>query len=216
MNAITSVSKFFGEYAGEFDGIYGTKRTLLNGMINKVFRKSMLLRFKKTLEGCQPIVGKTVVDIGCGPGHYAIALAKSGADKVVGIDFAESMLDLARKHALEAGVAHKCNWMNCDFIQYPVDQRFDYAIVMGVMDYIAQPRPLVEKILSVTARRAFFSFPLAGGLLGWQRQIRYRKRCPLFMYTLAQVESLFPAASRTRVSTQRIARDLLVSVDLDN
>ena len=70
---------FFHRYANDFDAIYSNRAGLLNGFLNGVFRKSMKLRYLKTIEGCQPIQGKTALDVGCGPGHYAITLAQRGA-----------------------------------------------------------------------------------------------------------------------------------------
>jgi len=60
------------------------------------------------------------------------------------------------------------------------DEKFDYAIVMGFMDYIADPSALIGKVLRVCRGKAFFSFPADGGPLAWQRRLRYRNRCPLY------------------------------------
>src|SRR5262245_7328297 len=106
---------FFHQYAQDFDAIYSTRNTPLNRVINSVFRKSMELRYRKTLEGCHPIKGKRVLDLGCGPGHYAIALAQAGAAQIVGIDFADRMIDLARRRAAGAGVTGQCTFLVQDF-----------------------------------------------------------------------------------------------------
>src|ERR1041384_3204719 len=99
---------FFHQYAGDFDAIYSNRGGIVDGALNRVFRKSMKLRFEKSVEGCQPIAGKSVLDVGCGPGHYSITLARRGASRVVGLDFAGGMLDLAEQHAQSAGVADRC------------------------------------------------------------------------------------------------------------
>jgi SAM-dependent methyltransferase len=207
-----TVSAFFDEYATDFDAIYGTRHTAFHRFVNRHFRKSMRLRFEKTIAGCDPVDGCSVVDIGCGPGHYAIALARRGAAHVFGLDFAPGMLDVARRHAAQAGVGQRCEWAQGDFLSYPFARSYDYAIVMGFMDYIAEPLPVIRKVIAITSRRAFFSFPLAGGLLAWQRQLRYRKRCALFMYTADQVRELFAGASECPVTVEPIARDLFVTV----
>jgi hypothetical protein len=64
-------AEFFDAYARDFSAIYGNENTLVNSVVNKLFRKSMMLRYERTLAGCAPIAGKTVIDIGCGRGTTA-------------------------------------------------------------------------------------------------------------------------------------------------
>jgi len=209
-NTVVRTREFFHEYAGGFNSIYSNRNTALNRLINRMFRKSMELRYRKTLEGCRPIEGKRVLDLGCGPGHYGIALARAGAGEVLGIDFAEGMIELARQQAQAAGVGDRCTFVVRDFFSYTPEVPFDYVVVMGVMDYIADPKPFVEKVLSMTGGRAFFSFPADGGLLAWQRQLRYRSRCPLYLYKRSQVEALFSGIPGVKV--EQIERDFFVQV----
>jgi 2-polyprenyl-3-methyl-5-hydroxy-6-metoxy-1,4-benzoquinol methylase len=208
---IARTRDFFDEYAGGFNSIYSTSNTPVNHIINRIFRKSMRLRYAKTLEGCRPIEGKRVLDLGCGPGHYGIALAVAGAAQVVGIDFAKGMIDLANERAAMAGVNARTQFISDDFWKYDPVRPFDYVIVMGVMDYVEDPKPLIDRVLSMTSCRAFFSFPLAGGLLAWQRKVRYRSRCPLFLYGRNNVNDLF-RDMEGRVRVEAIARDLFVEV----
>lgn len=205
---------FFHQYANDFDAIYSNRGGGVNGFVNRVFRKSMKLRFVKTIEGCDPIQGKSVLDIGCGPGHYSITLAQRGAGRVVGLDFAEGMLEIATKHAQEAGVGAQCKFQVGDFQKYPASEPFDYVIVMGFMDYMEDPKKVIGKVLSLTSSRAFFSFPAAGGLLAWQRKLRYRNRCDLFLYTEPQLKELFASFPGMKTTIEPIARDFFVTVNV--
>src|SRR5579863_241715 len=180
--AKASVSEFFDTYSHDFNSIYGNENTPFNRLVNGLFRKSMRLRYANTLQGCEQIEGRTVLDIGCGPGHYCVALAAKGASRILGIDFARGMIELAQRNAQQVGVGDKCEFMTADFMNYPFAETFDYSIVMGFMDYVPDPRPVVERVLSLTRSKAFFSFPVEGGVLGWQRKLRYRDRCDLFLY----------------------------------
>ena len=139
---MTRTSTFFDEYAREFDAIYGTRNTPLNQFINPHFRQSMRLRYEKTLEGCDPIEGRSVIDIGCGPGHFAITLAQRGADPVLGVDFAEGMLDIARDHAAKAGVAERCRFEFGDFLTE------DTRLVMGFRGHGFAAGPIVAMALA--------------------------------------------------------------------
>ncbi len=211
--AADRTSDFFQVYARDFDAIYGTRNTWLNRLINTFLRRSMKLRYEKTLEGCTPIAGKRVLDVGCGPGHYAVSLAQRGAGYVLGLDFAPGMLELARARAQQAGVADRCRFELADFLAYSLSETFDYAVVMGFMDYVREPGAVIAKVLGATSDRAFFSFPAAGGILAWQRRRRYRQRCELFLYSEKDLEKLFGEMG-ARWEVKRLARDYFVTVYL--
>lgn len=212
--AKTSVSEFFDSYAEGFDAIYGTRNTFLNRLLNRYLRKSMRLRFEKSIAACDPVEGRSVLDVGTGPGHYAITLARRGAGRVLGIDFAEGMLGLARRRAAEAGVASRCEFVLGDFLTYPFGETFDYVILTGFMDYMADPKGVIERAASLARRRVMFSFPAAGGFLAWQRRLRYRSRCDLFLYSRAHLDELFAGFDPARVRIEPIARDYFVTLDI--
>lgn len=205
---------FFHRYANDFDAIYSNRGGLVNGFVNGLFRKSMKLRFEKSIEGCRPIAGKTVLDVGCGPGHYAITLAQRGAGRVLGVDFAEGMLELAAEHARAAGVADRCEFRQADFLKFESPEPFDYVILMGFMDYMPDARTVIGKALSLTRAKAFFSFPADGGVLAWQRKLRYRSRCELHMYRHHQLEELVASFPRARATIEPIARDFFLTLEV--
>jgi 2-polyprenyl-3-methyl-5-hydroxy-6-metoxy-1,4-benzoquinol methylase len=203
---------FFHQYANDFDAIYGNQNGFMDSIVNRLFRKSMKLRYEKTIEGCNPIDGKSVLDIGCGPGHYSITLAQRGASRVIGIDFAEGMLQLATDHARKVGVGDRCKFRVADFYKYPPEELFDYVVVMGFMDYMPDAQKVMEKVLSLTRSKAFLSFPAAGGLLAWQRKLRYQKRCDLFLYTQEQLKRIFSKFPEVKATIEPISRDFFVTL----
>ena len=207
-------SQFFNVYAHDFNAIYGNKHTLFNRLINNLFRKAMRVRYQKTLEGCQPLEGRSVLDVGRGPGHYSVALAKAGAAKVYGVDFAQGMIEIARRNADAAGIGARCTFDYGDFLTQSIPETYDYAVVMGFMDYIEDPATLIKKVLSVTGRKAFFSFPVDGGILAWQRKQRYKSRCELYMYERPQLEKLFAGITKKPVTIEQIGRDFFVTVNV--
>jgi 2-polyprenyl-3-methyl-5-hydroxy-6-metoxy-1,4-benzoquinol methylase len=208
----TRTATFFDGYAGDFSAIYGNDHTPLNAIVNRVFRKSMRLRYERSLAGCNPIEGKTVIDIGCGPGHYSVALAARGASRVLGVDFAPGMIEISKKRAESANVSDRCTFTLGDFLEVTGDEKFDYAIVMGFMDYIADPLALMKKVLKVCRGKAFFSFPTDGGLLAWQRRMRYRNRCDLYLYSEPQIRSLISQLDVKGSNIERISRDFFVTL----
>jgi 2-polyprenyl-3-methyl-5-hydroxy-6-metoxy-1,4-benzoquinol methylase len=206
------ISDFFDSYAEGFNAIYGTGNTMINRLINRFFRKSMKLRYLKTIKGCTPIEGKRVIDIGCGPGHFGITLARKGAHLVRGIDFAQGMIGLAKKNAKKHGVENRCDFVLGDFLQYPMNEKYDFSILMGFMDYIENPGKVIDKVVSITQRKAFFSFPSGTGFLAWQRKTRYKKKCNLYLYNRNQLKALFKHVECKEVKIEKISRDFFVTV----
>ncbi len=79
--------------------------------------------YKLLSERCQ---GKIVLDFGCGNGVHSIFPAKSGAEKVIGIDLSEKSLQLARERIKKEGMEGKIEFlkMDCEKMDFP-DNSFD-------------------------------------------------------------------------------------------
>ncbi len=206
--------QFFDKYAYDFDALYRVPKNILNYIINPIFRKSMRLRFEKTMEYTYPIQGKTVFDIGCGPGHYAIALSKAGAEKVVGVDFAAEMISIAIRKSKTENVFHKCEFIVADVFNFHTNVKFNYSISMGFMDYISDPVKLINKVITLTEDKILLSFPREGGILAAQRKLRYKKRCPLYMYKEKDLIDLFSKFEPLDYKIEKISRDFFVTLFL--
>jgi len=212
MSEARSAQEFFDGYADDFDAIYGGKRSFLGRILDRIFRRSMLLRYQHSVAGCMPVEGRTVLDVGCGPGHYCVTLARAGAKKAVGIDPAEGMLDLARRHAEAAGVTDRCEFVKVLLEEFDPPEPFDFSIVMGVMDYVREAESFAARVLELTRGKAFFSFPADGGILAANRKRRYRNRTPLYMYRPAELKEIFDRLAPGRYTIRKLARDYFVEV----
>lgn len=203
-------AEFFTHYAQRFDNHYSKPN-----LIDKLFRNSMFKRFEMALNVCQPIKGKKILDVGCGTGIYDFELARRGADFVLGVDFSDGMIKFAKEKSKQLSFEDKCSFIQADFFKPPLpkEQIFDFSIVTGVMDYIENQSEFIDNILRVTKSTAFFSFPKDGGLLASQRKIRYKLKCPLFLYTNDQVKKLFQNINGAPVSIQDIGREIVVTVN---
>jgi 2-polyprenyl-3-methyl-5-hydroxy-6-metoxy-1,4-benzoquinol methylase len=73
------------------------------------------------------IPGDTILDVGCGTGRHSIELAKRGF-KVTGLDLSEGMLQVARKHAQEAGV--EVEWIQADATDFKLEKKYDAALCL--------------------------------------------------------------------------------------
>jgi len=186
----SAVKRYFNRGADDFDAIYGGKGRF-GRWIDQHFRRDIYVRFRLAFETCGDVRGKTVLDIGCGGGRYAIEFAKRGAAQVVGLDFAPNMLMLARQRAKEFAVQDSCQFILGDFMHWDFDQRYDICIAIGVFDYVTQPRPFLQKMKSLANNCLVMSFPSKSPSRTPIRRVRYwLKRCPVYFYDRPTIESL--------------------------
>src|ERR1700722_6837747 len=62
-----------------------------------------------------PCRGGEILDVGTGPGRIAIALCRAApAARVLAVDLAEAMLDLARRNAANAGLNARIEFAQAD------------------------------------------------------------------------------------------------------
>ncbi|ROO59496.1 methyltransferase family protein [Micromonospora sp. Llam0] len=71
--------------------------------------------------------GTSVLDLGCGPGTYAVPLAARGA-KVTGVDLSAAMLDRADRASAQAGVPVRL--VRADMREFVERDRYDVIISM--------------------------------------------------------------------------------------
>jgi SAM-dependent methyltransferase len=71
--------------------------------------------------------GAAVLDLGCGTGRHAVAIAQRGF-RVVGVDLAAGMLARARARADSAGV--RVAWVQADLVRLATRVQFDGALCM--------------------------------------------------------------------------------------
>ena len=95
---------------------------------------------------------------------------------------------------------------------YDPEDQFDYSIAMGFLEYIEEPKKVIEKVLSITKLKAFFSFPVDAGMLAWQRKLRYKKKCDLLMYNIEQLDNLFKGMNHQEIKIEKISRDFFVTI----
>ncbi len=83
---------------------------------------------------------ENVLDIACGEGSFAVALAKEGY-KVSGVDRSPEMLRIAGENAARANVA--IDYINCDMRELSFDGRFDLATCwFDSLNYLLAPGDL--------------------------------------------------------------------------
>jgi len=128
-----------------------------------------------SVDGGAGLAGKTVLDVGCGGGILAEAMASRGA-AVTGIDASEGALATARLHLKESGV-------DVDYIhttgEQMADERpgaFDVVTCMELLEHVPDPASLVGacarlvrpggEVVFSTINRNPKAYLLAAGLAG--------------------------------------------------
>src|SRR5215470_15692693 len=98
------------------------------------------------------------------------------------LDPADEMLTIAKERAKQAGVTARMEFVKGGFDTFRPGETFDYLILMGLMDYMPEARPVVHHAIELSRQSIFFSFPKRSGPLAAIRRYRYRRRTPLYMY----------------------------------
>jgi 2-polyprenyl-6-hydroxyphenyl methylase/3-demethylubiquinone-9 3-methyltransferase len=90
-----------------------------------------------------PLSGRRVVDIGCGGGILAEAMAGLGAE-VTGIDLAEKPLRVAELHGLESGVKVRYERISAEDLADREPAEFDVVTCMEMLEHVPDPASTVR------------------------------------------------------------------------
>jgi 2-polyprenyl-6-hydroxyphenyl methylase/3-demethylubiquinone-9 3-methyltransferase len=158
-----SEAAHFGAMAADWWDPKGSSAMLhkLNPVRLAFVREAIDRHFDADGRAFRPLQGRTALDVGCGAGLLAEPLARLGAH-VTGIDAAPELIEAARTHAGQTGLA----------IRYvagevaALGERFDLVTALEVVEHVADPaafvRTLAERlapqgllIMSTPARTAW-------------------------------------------------------------
>ena len=96
------------------------------------------------IEGFTSLKGRRVVDIGCGGGILADAMARRGA-QVLGIDLATKALKVAQLHALEAGTQGvEYREVSAETLALEDPGGFDVVTCMEMLEHVPDPASVVR------------------------------------------------------------------------
>ncbi len=186
------VRRRFERDAQSFDAIYRLERSPFWRWVNTTLRKAVFERYIITFERAGDVTGKEILDVGCGSGVYAVDFARRGARRVVGVDFSGNMLELARQEAERHQVADRCEFIQADFLELDLKDKFDISIAMGVFDYVPEQVTFLRKMVALTTGKVIVAFPGHSLLREPARRLRYKLagKGDIYLYSQDDVERI--------------------------
>ncbi|MCH7619398.1 MAG: bifunctional demethylmenaquinone methyltransferase/2-methoxy-6-polyprenyl-1,4-benzoquinol methylase UbiE [Candidatus Marinimicrobia bacterium] len=124
------------------------------------------------------------LDLACGTGDLGLIFARSGAEKVICIDFSERMLDVARMKAKRKAVTKRLSFSRTDALNLPFpDATFD-SVATGFslrnVDGIAEMFKEVQRVLKPGGRFAVLELAhMKSSLTGKIFNFYFKKIIPL-------------------------------------
>lgn len=123
----TQVKRMFDSIAGTYDQLNHT----LSFGIDRIWRK-------KGIAYLRPFAPKSILDIATGTGDLAISMQrKLNADRIIGADISEGMMDVGRQKVAEAGLSEHISfeYQDCTALTYAEDSFDAVTAAFGVRNF---------------------------------------------------------------------------------
>jgi ubiquinone/menaquinone biosynthesis C-methylase UbiE len=155
------VQDYFNKEHSDFNASYTDSNNLKDIIrrLSYVFNKRAIKgRFKSLLYLVGDPKGHTILEVGTGPGFYAIELSKKGGD-VTGLDFSNGMLENARENARNSNV--DIEFLEGDILDIKIEKTFDIIFATGVIEYISKENQLnfIKRMVELSNETVIISFP---------------------------------------------------------
>ena len=94
------------------------------------------------IDGLSPVADRDLVDVGCGGGILAEAMARRGA-RVTGIDMGEAPLSVARLHQLESGLTIDYRQATAEELAEEQPESYDVVCCLEMLEHVPDPGAVV-------------------------------------------------------------------------
>ncbi len=152
----------------------------IDNLTNESFRLLTSRLPKRIIE--ENIVGKKVLDMGCGSGRYSIALAKVGAGQVIGVDLQSKSFAVAKQWCEDNNLPVQFEEGNVHQLPFN-DSVFDFVFCNGVLHHTSSIEKGLQELSRVLKRsgKAFLYLYASGGVFWTTRRALRRifKRIPI-------------------------------------
>ena len=115
--------------------------------IRKLFHPS-----RKVL-GAYITAGMTVMDVGCGMGHFSIGMAMLVGEngKVIAVDLQQKMLNVMLKRAKRAGMIERIRPHLCEADNIGIKEKVDFILAFWMVHEVGDQKDLFSRFKSVLA-----------------------------------------------------------------
>ncbi len=203
---------YWDEEIEKFDKIYDGDKNLVEKFMDLFRRDSILERAKLVYNFAGKLnKGATIVDIGCGTGRQAIALAKMGFT-VYGFDISERGIEMANQQVEDSGL--NITFEKCDIVKkkYPP---CDMIIGLGLMDYLNDEEVLqILKQVKELNCKFILSFPFKS-IKSYVRFIyRHLSGTKIYLSTPEEMEKKFISVGLDNIN--KVSENLGATIVIHN
>ena len=133
------------------------------------------------------LVGKYVLEVGCGSGGILIPFQEIGAE-IVGIDFDDTYMEAGRKRGL--------NLIDRSIYEFQTDKEFDLIILKDVLEHLPDLNLVLQKLKSLLSKngKIYIQVPTFEGLefLGYKNDyLRYFQNAHIVHFSEAGLNHIF-------------------------
>ncbi len=95
--------------------------------------------------------GQSVVDLGCGPGTFSIAMAKMVGEsgRVIAVDVQEEMLQIVREKAAQQGLESRIVTHKSGLDRIGLSEKADFALAFYMVHEVPNAKAFLKEISSV-------------------------------------------------------------------
>ena len=115
------------------------------------------------------VLGEETLDLGCGIGYFTTALLAAGASRVFAVDACREMLD-------QVPASDRVTTILARAEEFDLPARVPAAICAGMLEFVEQPRAVLERARRAVAPSGRMSVLVPGDRLGARLYRRFHRR----------------------------------------
>jgi len=181
----------FGSIADSYDSWYNTPR----GAMYDRLEKRAVARYLP-----DPAVGKRLLDVGCGTGHWSRFFSDRGFE-VVGIDISPMMVSVAHSKQID-GASFEVADAHAPPFQ---DGQFDVVVAITTLEFVRDPALVIREMVRCTRRPGgVLMVGVLNSLAGINRRRKNAGQEPYAaarLFTPRELRALLDSYGRTRVES---------------